>query len=164
MTIEITDAKLAADLQAISAQENRPVEAILRELITQYRTGTTTLSDDTLADEIRQMRHRAYARARRYWASVGDTAKANLTDTELDTQFGVFDEAGIPRLKSELDDHPLAPGSGAFIAQVIRTLGGVATPTTIDLASIREVLNRELAADSSAVGEPTHHGTQPNSD
>lgn len=72
------------------------------------------------SEAVKQVRRKAYAKARRYWESVGDMVKAAMTDEELDEQFGAFDEEGIPRLKSELTTLEPRPGTLAYAAMIAK--------------------------------------------
>lgn len=67
---------------------------------------------------VQRVRRKAYAKARQYSQSVGAASKATLSDEELDDQFGVFDEEGIPRLKSELNSLDPPVGSLAYPAKM----------------------------------------------
>jgi len=111
----IHDKQLAKDLEAIAQREQRPVEDVLKSMVAQYPTKSEP------SEAVQRVRRKAYAKARVYWESVGDTAKAALTDAELDAQFGVFDEEGIPRLKSELKSLEPPLGSLAYAAKIAET-------------------------------------------
>ncbi len=113
----IHDEQLAKQLQQIAAKENRPVEDVLKSMVAQYPVDT---EKPDKSEAVKRVRRKAYAKARQYWQSVGDTAKAALTDEELDEQFGVFDEEGIPRLKSEMKTLEPPPGSLAYAAKIAR--------------------------------------------
>jgi hypothetical protein len=114
----IHDEQIANQLQEIAAREQRPVEEVLKSLLSQYpaETSPQTLNEET--DPVRRVRRKAYAKARDYWQSVGDNAKASMTDAELDDQFGAFDEEGIPRLQSELASSEPPVGSLAYAAKI----------------------------------------------
>src|SRR5262245_28264809 len=115
----IHDDLIARQLQQIAEKENRPVEDVLKSMIAQYPAESPI---DEIRHEkseaVKRVRRKAYAKARQYWQSVGDTAKSALTDEELDEQFGAFDEEGIPRLKSELKSLEPPPGSLAYAAKI----------------------------------------------
>jgi hypothetical protein len=117
--IVIKDEQLARELQQIAEREKRPVEDVLKSLIAQYPSesagGTAKVEK---SEAVKQVRRKAYAKARQYWKSVGDSARAGMTDEELDEEFGAFDEEGIPRLKSELDSLEPPPGSLAYAAMI----------------------------------------------
>jgi hypothetical protein len=146
LTIQIHDEQLARQLQQIAERENRPVEDVLKSLVNQYPEAPpieTTRPDKSEA--VKRVRRKAYSKARLYWKSVGDTAKAVMTDEELDEQFGVFDEEGIPRLKSELKSLEPPVGSLAYAAKVIREMGGIRTGGSLDVMKADDILNEEFA-------------------
>ncbi len=149
LTIYIHDEELAQRLRQIAEQENRPVEEVLKTLVEQYAGETvidfTDQDENDAAQQIKQVRRNAYEKARRYWHAVGDTEKAALTDEELDQQFGVFDEEGIPRLKSELKTLEPPVGSLAYAAKIIREMGGVRTDGELDVTKADDILNDEFA-------------------
>ncbi len=119
LTIHIQDEQLARQLQAIAERENRPVEAVLKSMVSQYPVAPPSAATELdERDPVRRVRRKVYAKARQYWQSVGDTDKAALTDDELDDQFGAFDEEGIPRLTVELKSSEPPVGSLAYAAQV----------------------------------------------
>lgn len=116
--IEIHDEESLRRLQQIAEREQRSVDDVLKTMIDRYLVESPAVEKRDPSEGVRRVRQKAYAKARRYWESVGDSAKASLTDEELDEQFGVFDEEGIPRLKSELESLEPPPGSGAFAAKI----------------------------------------------
>ncbi len=134
LTIHIQDEALARRLQALAERENRSIEAVL-----QARFGTSEPADPQAADDsVRRVLTKLYAKARQHWETVGDVDKAALTDAELDEQFHVFDEYGIPRLKSEVESLDPPVGSLAHLAKIIDEHGGVnvgqpfdASPTSL---------------------------------
>jgi hypothetical protein len=145
-TIQIQDERLTRRLRQIAERENRPVEDVLKTLVNQYPGEISTEPDvHETNDVVKRVRRKAYAKARHYWQSVGDTTKAALTDEELDQQFGAFDEGGIPRLKSELK--PLEPpvSSLAYAARIIQEMGGVETGGSLDAVQADDILNAEFA-------------------
>lgn len=89
------------------------------------------------------MYEKAYAKARRYWESVGDHEKAAMTDDELHEQFGVFDEEGIPRLKSELTTLQPPVGSLAYAAKMARE-ANIRVGNSLDVTKADEILNDEF--------------------
>jgi len=149
LTIHIHDEELARRLQEIAEQEKRPVEDVLKTLVEQYAGETATDSTDQdendAAQQLRQVRRTAYAKARRYWQSVGDTTKAAMTDEELDKQFVWFDEEDIPRLKSEVESLEPPIGSLAYAAKILREMGGIRTDGELDVTKADDILNEEFA-------------------
>ncbi len=139
----IHDDQIARQLQQIAEKEQRPVEDVLKSMIAHYPT------DDVRPEKIeavKRVRRKAYAKARQYWQSVGDTAKVALTDEELDEQFGAFDEEGIPRLKSELKSLEPPPGSLAYAAKI--AANSKFRSARPDLAShAEEILDEHFAED-----------------
>lgn len=145
LTIQIQDEQLARRLRQIAERENRPVEDVLKTLIDQYPGETTTEPGvHETSDAVKQVRRKAYAKARRYWQSAGDTVKATLTDEELDEQFGAFDEEGIPRLKSELKSLEPPVGSVAYAAKIARE-ANIRTGNPVGAVRADEILNEEFA-------------------
>jgi hypothetical protein len=146
LTIQIHDEQLARRLQQIVEREKRPVEDIIRTLVDKYPEVTPAeTSKPDKSEAVKRVRRKAYVKARQYWESVGDSAKAALTDDELDEQFGVFDEEGIPRLKSEMKSLEPPVGSLAYAAKVIREMGGIRTGGTLDVTQADDILNEEFA-------------------
>lgn len=141
--LTIYDEQLSKQLRQIAAKENRPVEDILKAMVAEYPKKIS--SPTTGQEAIKRVRHKAYSRARQYWQSVGDTARANLTDDELDVHFGAFDEEGIPRLKQELKSLEPPVGSLAYAAKVLRETGGIQTTYSIDPSRTDDILNEEFA-------------------
>lgn len=120
VTIHIQDEQLVRQLQDIAERENRPVEDILKTMVAQYpvEPPPAHTAQPERSEVVKRVRRKAYAKARQYWQSVGDTAKAAMTDDELDEQFAVFDEEGIPRLKSEMTSLEPPVGSLAYAAKI----------------------------------------------
>jgi hypothetical protein len=141
----IHDEQLAQRLEQIARKENRPVEDVLRTMVAQYPAETPLeAAKSERSAAFRRVRDKAYIKARKYWESVGDTEKASMTNEELDDQFGVFDEEGIPRLKSELETLEPPPGSLAYAAKIIKEMGGVRTGKSFDASKADDVLNEEF--------------------
>jgi hypothetical protein len=144
LTIEIHDEQLARQLQQIAERENRPVEEVLKTLVAQYPANAP--AEKPVRSEVwRRIRDKAYAKARAYWESVGDTEKASMTTEQLDEEFHVFDEEGIPRLKSEMTTLEPPVGSLAYAAKVIEEMGGIRTDGTLDASKADDILNEEFA-------------------
>jgi hypothetical protein len=113
----IDNEDLIRELGEIADQESMSIEEALSALFEQYRR---THSDAQPIDgevRARKLRLAIYEQARRYWRKAGDATCATLTDAEMDEQFMMFDEEGIPRLKSEgVQEHPHSlrrPGQSA---------------------------------------------------
>jgi hypothetical protein len=145
-TIEIQDEQLAQRLQSIAEAENRSLESLLRRFAADYPVNPMppVRSKEEKEEEIRWVRAKWYAKARRYWESVGETEKAALTDDYLDEHFGAFDEEGIPRFKSEITTEPPV-GSLAYAAKVIEEMGGVQIEGYFDSSKADDILNDEFA-------------------
>jgi hypothetical protein len=141
----IHDEQLVRELEQIADYEKRPVEDVLKSMVAQYPAKPDkTTSKPVKSEAVKQIRRKAYAKARKYWESVGDTAKAAMSDEELDEEFGAFDEEGIPRLKHEISPEP-PPGSlayAAMIAERSQLYSGIP-----DLAERSEELLDEFFAD-----------------
>lgn len=145
LTIQVHDEELARRLREIAARENRPVEEVLKSLVDQY--PAEQLADPAAhepGDAVKRVRRKAYAKARRYWQSVGEGEKASLTDEDLDEQFGAFDEEGIPRLKSELKSLEPPVGSLAYAAKIARE-ANIRTGNPVDASHADDILNEEFA-------------------
>jgi len=147
LTIQIHDEELARRLQQIAERENRPVEEVLKAMVARYPIEKPPVPEADKSDKgemVRRIRRKAYAKARTYWQSVGDAAKAAMTDEELDEQFGMFDEEGIPRLKSELKSLDPPVGSLAYAAKIARE-ANIHTGNPIDASRADAILNEEFA-------------------
>jgi hypothetical protein len=108
--------ELAKRLEQLAAQQQRPIETILDELVTQYESDplVNEIPDDVedkvaYLKALRAFRPKVYAKARAYWRKVGDQVRLALTDRDLDEQFWLIDHEGIPRLKSEQGTIELPP-------------------------------------------------------
>ncbi len=144
-TIEIQDEQLARKLQHIADTEHRSLESVLRGLVADYSVEPVRqATNENRDDGVRRVRAKMFAKARRYWESVGDE-KAALTDEYLEEYFGAFDEEGIPRLKSELTTLEPPVGSLAYAAKVIRERGGIRSGRHSDSSRADDILNEEFA-------------------
>jgi len=94
-------------------------------------------------DAVRQVRLRAYARARRYWQAAGDAERLALTDAELDEQFWLIDYEGVPRLKSEQGTIDIPPDSLLRLGEIADQADFRSGQTDISGRS-REILNTEF--------------------
>jgi hypothetical protein len=139
LTIQVHDEQLARQLQEIAARENRPVEDVLRALVARYPAELPTEAAEPSNGNAEDIRRKAYAKARRYWHSIGDNEKVALSDDELDELFGAFDEEGIPRLKSELKSLEPPLGSLAYAAKVIREMGGIRAERSLNVTKADEI-------------------------
>jgi len=144
LTIQIHDEELARELQQIAARENRPVEDVLKTMVARYPAPPAETGGPDRSEMRQRVRRKAYAKARDYWQSAGDTAKGALTDEELDERFAWFDEEGIPRLKSELKSLEPPVGSLAYAAKVAREFD-IRTANPIDPSQADDILNEEFA-------------------
>ncbi len=138
----IHDEQLAKRLQEIAAHDNRSVEEVIENWAAQHLKQQSSKPEQS--DGVRRVRAKAYAKARKYWESIGDAAKAGLTDEELDEQFGVFDQEGIPRLKSELQSLEPPVGSLAYAAKLARE-ANIRTGSSNVGSRADEILNEEFA-------------------
>jgi hypothetical protein len=137
----IHDEQLVKQLQERAEREHRPVEEMLKAWIAERPALTAPKPEQSEA--VRRVRAKAYAKARKYWESIGDIAKAALTDDELDEQFGVFDEEGIPRLKSELKSLEPPVGSLAYAAKLARE-ANIRTGASDIAARADDILSEEF--------------------
>jgi len=140
MVLVIQDEQLARQLQQIAEHERRSVEDVLKTMVAQYPSDKPAEKSEA----VKRVRRKAYAKARRYWESVGDVEKAAMTDEALDEQFWLFDSEGIPRLTSEQGTIELVPGSGAWVAANIETLA-FHTENPIDAKDADDILDAEFA-------------------
>ena len=115
--LTIHDEQLVRQLEEIARQENRPVEEVIRAMV-EARRAAAPSDDAATRERLKQVRRKIYRIARKRWQEMGDDAKLTLNDEELDEQFGVFDEEGIPRLKSEMKSMEPPPGSLAYAAKI----------------------------------------------
>jgi hypothetical protein len=140
----IDDPTLAAQIQSLAAQEQRSVTEVLSAMLTQYRPPRPAPALPSSEEMARQVRLHAYREARAYWEHNGDTARAALTDAQLDEQFWLFDGDGIPRLKSEQDQVELAPSSLHRGGKILASADFHSGQTDIGMRS-REILRTEYA-------------------
>lgn len=149
VTIEIHDEDLAQRLRSLAEREQRPLEAVLKTLLDRYDpprpNGEASVKTASADDARTRVRRKAFAKARLYWQSVGDSEKAALSDDELEEQFAWFDEEGIPRLKSELTTLEPPVGSLAYAAKIARERGGIRTEHPVDAERADDILNEEFA-------------------
>ena len=138
----LRDEQITKRLEEISILEQRPIDEIVKSLLEHYQPHLP--STFTEEKTIQQIRQTAYAKARRYWQEASDTGKALLTDDEMNAQFGLFDENGIPRLKSELTDYEPQPGTLAYAGKIARQ-AHLTTQRSIDPSQADSILNTEFA-------------------
>lgn len=147
MTIILTDPELIEAIEARAKKQNTSIEALLKETFVKPETPQQTHLLDEEGDMLKRAMHKIYNMARRYWQSVGDIDRANMTDDELAEKFGRFDENGIPRFKDELTGEPPV-GSSAYVAKMIEETGGVIIDDPlnepVDLTNMKETLAKEF--------------------
>ncbi len=110
----IIKGELADQLYSLADQRGQSVETVLTELLHDQAGAshagmvTTPQAQEAL---LKADRLRMYERARRFWRSAGDEARAALSDDELETEFWLFDPDGVPRLKVDMAylTFPLTP-------------------------------------------------------
>jgi len=134
MTTIILPDDLVSELEAIARQENRTPKDVLRAIFAQYRAASATNPGS-----VREVQLLTYARARRYWQSVGNQKRLALTDDQLDQQFWLFDQDGIPRLKSDEGQVEILPGPWAGFVGLLDD----ETKATHLSESVRETLARQ---------------------
>jgi hypothetical protein len=109
----IIEDRLAERLRAVAKRENRSVEAVLETLLDRYAPSSSPKPEAhqvaSQEEAIKQLHAKLYRMAREYWAQVGDKERLALTDAELDEQFWLIDDDGIPRLKSDAGKFTLKP-------------------------------------------------------
>lgn len=148
MNIVLKDEELVALVEAeVRAKETTIddwMEALVRKELNQRKPQTTHQEDED--EGIRQTMHKIYNIARRYWVSVGEMERANLSDEYLAEHFGAFDENGIPRFKDELPEEPPV-GSGQYAVKMIEETGGVIIDEPLkepfDLTNLKEAMAKE---------------------
>ncbi|MBX3082078.1 MAG: hypothetical protein KF716_10630 [Anaerolineae bacterium] len=100
-------AALIEQLEETARRENRSVESLIASLLSERTHSLPPQLSQANAVEVERReailkadRLRMYARARTYWAKENNP-RQHMTDDELEEQFWLFDQNGIPRLKSE---------------------------------------------------------------
>jgi hypothetical protein len=96
---------LVQRLHELAQREHRAVDEVVETLLDSYTQPVDSPSQEEI---LRQDRLRTYARARRYWSEHGDP-RQHLSDAELEEQFWLFDENGVPRLKVDQETLKLPP-------------------------------------------------------
>ncbi|NDJ78330.1 MAG: hypothetical protein GYB65_18940 [Chloroflexi bacterium] len=107
--------RLAGRLDEIARQENRTPEEVLESMLGQYQPAlpvSRAQPDAGRGFSVQRAKQQVYARARAYWAEVGDAERLKLTDDQLDRRFWFFDEDGVPRLKTDSVTLPTPKGGG----------------------------------------------------
>jgi len=142
----IRDPELIRKLDEMAQQQNISLEDLLSQVFNQIRAQQLAQAPHN-ESAVAEVRRKAYAEARRYWQSTGDSERLALTDAELDAQFWLFDGEGVPRLKSEEGDVTLPSGSlRALAAEAARArIQFDLADSSIDEADIEAVLNTEFA-------------------
>ncbi len=152
MTIILTDPELIQYLESQAKAQNSTIEHIIKQALIKPEAPVDEASapshqqldaSDHADDMLKRAMHKIYNMARRYWQSVGDVDRANMTDEELAEKFGRFDENGIPRFKDELPDEPPI-GSGAYIVKMIEGTGGVPVETHLEGSEMDDILHAEF--------------------
>ncbi len=156
LTIKLTDPELIQYLESQAKAQNSTIEHIIKQALIKPEASVDEASvpshqpvdaSDHADDMLKRAMHKIYNMARRYWQSVGDVDRANITDEELAEKFGRFDENGIPRFKDELPDEPPV-GSLAYAAKIIEETGGVIIDAPLneplDLTNMKETLAKEF--------------------
>jgi len=150
MNIVFKDEELVALLEAEARAKETTVaewmEALVRKELNQPKPKTESPQDADADEKMRQTMHKIYNIARRYWVSVGDAERANLSDDYLAEHFGAFDENGIPRFKDELPEEPPV-GSLAYATKIIEETGDVIIDEPLkeplDMTNLKEALAKE---------------------
>jgi plasmid stability protein len=116
---------LAERLRAIAEREHRSPEDALRSVLTYYEAHTqpAVAQNADVQAALLRMRPKLYERARRYWQQTGDAERLKLTDEQLDEQFWLFDEQGVPRLKSDQAAIPVQNDPLVEIAEMALSQG-----------------------------------------
>ena len=107
--------ELADKLRRRAEREHQTVKQLLAAMLSSesaVSASNVEPNPEAVAFAALPLRQKLYTIARRYWQKMGDTERLALSDRDLDAQFWMFDENGIPRLKSDqgkLSDavHPL---------------------------------------------------------
>ncbi len=135
---------LAEKLNEIAQRENRAVDEVLETLLSHYELPTSSIGPGNPEASLKKLRSRLYKQARQYWQQTNDQERLKLTDDELDAQFWLIDDEGVPHLKSEQDKVILHPNSLTKLAEKGREMDFQAEESDISNRS-REILDQELA-------------------
>lgn len=109
MSEVILHGDLAERLYEIAQRENRPVESVVKSLIESYTPTSPPEEETPFEMALHQLRPRLYQQARDYWRKTGNTDRLSLSDHDLDEQFWLIDNKGIPRLKADQGQVDLPP-------------------------------------------------------
>lgn len=137
---------LAEWIQQIAQREKRSVDAVVEGMLACYDEPTVMLRLNPTAENptsVRDVELRTYERALAYWREHDD-ARQHLTDAELDAQFWLFDDDGIPRLKSEQGTVSVTPNPMNKIVEMLEAVTQVdwhAAPYEASAASKAEYAN-----------------------
>lgn len=93
-------AALIKQLEETARRENRSVESLIASLLSEHETQQPSRDSTDRQNALRESRFRLYDVARRFWKKADDSHQY-MTNDELEEQFWLFDQNGIPRLKSE---------------------------------------------------------------
>jgi hypothetical protein len=118
MILELRD-DLVAWMQQIAQRESRTLDEVVEGTLACYDEPTLLLKLNPTAENpksVRDVELRLYERARAYWQAHGDP-RQHLSDEALDEQFWLFDDDGIPRLKSEQRTIAVTPNLADSISE-----------------------------------------------
>src|SRR5688572_5701674 len=96
MTDYVIPNHLGRQLDEQARREQRERDDLLQEMLDE-RKAKADRDEAIHLSVIRSL----YPLARQYWREVGDEKRLALTDAELDEQFWLIDQDGIPRLKED---------------------------------------------------------------
>ena len=100
MTELTLSAALIEQLEETARRKNRSVESLITLLLSEHKTQQISGDSTDRQNALRESRFKLYDVARRYWKKAADP-RQHMTNDELEEQFWLFDQDGIPRLKSE---------------------------------------------------------------
>ena len=96
----IHDEALARQLEQIAQRENRPVEDVIKSMVDHYpREAPAEAPASGMSEEVKRVRRKIYAMARRHWESVGDSA--HLADQAEDILAEHFADDYLKRIRDQ---------------------------------------------------------------
>lgn len=101
----IHNERIARLVSELAEREQRPVEQIIEAMADQYAAQVTL----PVADPMKRLRARFYAKARTYWVAENNAERLALTDEVLDKAFVMFDSEGKPLLQQDIQSDEQLP-------------------------------------------------------
>ena len=110
----IHNQKLAEKLERIARRNNESVEEVIGRIADELEPEPFALPSPE--EMLEQISSRLFGAARGYWLRVGDTARLQLSDEELESQLIGIDADGVPLLVGDPGWDTPTPGTGAAAA------------------------------------------------